>query len=60
MEKEFVPKKTITVQLTLDMWKRFDGICIALGLPKTKAFERMIENMEEKIENAVFTEQCVR
>ena len=50
MEKEFVPKKTITVQLNLDMWKRFDGICIALGLTKTKAFEKMIELAEKEIE----------
>lgn len=50
MEKEFVPKKTITVQLNLDMWKRFDGVCVALGLTKTKAFERMIELAEKEIE----------
>ena len=55
MEKQFVPKKTITVQLSLEMWKRFEGLCIALGLPKTKTFERMIENMEENLEDAVLT-----
>ena len=50
MEKEFVPKKTITVQLSLDMWKRFDGICIAFGLTKTKTFEKMVELAEKEIE----------
>lgn len=49
MEHEFVPKKTITVQLTLDMWKRFEGVCIALGLSKTKTFERMIQEMEHAL-----------
>lgn len=56
MDKEFVPKKTITVQLTLEMHKRFESVCKALGLPKTKTFEKMIENMEEKLEDAVLTE----
>ena len=50
MEHEFVPKKTITVQLTLDMWERFDRLCIALGLTKTKTFEKMIELAEQSME----------
>lgn len=49
MQKEFVPKKTITVQLTLDLWKRFEGLCIALGLTKTKTFERMIQETEHAL-----------
>lgn len=50
MEKEFVPKKTVTVQLSLDMWERFEGLRIAFGLTKTKAFEKMIELAEKEME----------
>lgn len=46
MEREFVPKKTITVQLSLDMWERFEKLCSMFGLPKTKTFEKMIEEVE--------------
>jgi len=49
MERKFVPKKTITVQLTLDMWKKFEELCVALGLTKTKTFERMIQEMERTL-----------
>lgn len=42
MEKEFVPKKTITVQLPLEVMQKFCELCKAYGLPKTKAIEKMI------------------
>ena len=40
----FIPKKTITVQLTLEMWQKFEKIRAALGLTKTQMIEKMIEN----------------
>ena len=52
MEKEFVPKKTITVQLTLEMHEKFNRLCKELGLPKTKVFERLIQEAH----NALFGE----
>lgn len=47
--KVFVPKKTITVQLDLDTWKSFDGLCIAFGLPKTKMFKKLIDDAEKEL-----------
>lgn len=40
----FIPKKTITVQLTLEMWQKFEEIRATLGLTKTQMIEKMIED----------------
>lgn len=48
-DKVFVPKKTITVQLDLDTWKSFDGLCIAFGLPKTKMFKKLVDDAEKEL-----------
>lgn len=50
MEKVFVPKKTLTVQMTLETWKRFESLRNILGLSKTKTFERMIAEAEKNLE----------
>ena len=42
MDKEFVPKKTITVQLTLDVMAKFEELCEAKNLSKTKMAETLI------------------
>lgn len=44
MEHEFVPKKTITVQLTLEDLQKFSELCEALKLTKTKMVEKMIDD----------------
>lgn len=50
MEKEFVPKKTITVQLTLELQEKLKTILDKTGLTKTKLLARMIENEYQKME----------
>lgn len=56
MKNEFVPKKTVTIQVTMEVFEKFCEVCRKLDLPKTKAMEKMI--LEEY--DAVFTEKCVR
>lgn len=43
MGERFVPKKTITVQMTLEVWQCFERLCAVFGLTKTKTFEKMID-----------------
>lgn len=45
----FIPKKTITVQLPIDVINRFNELRKELGLTKTKMVEKLI--MEAKNEN---------
>ena len=52
MADVFVPKKTVTVQLPLQMWQQFMRLCQVLGLTKTKTFERMITETEKNLEVA--------
>jgi len=49
MEKEFVPKKTITVQLTLEVMQEFNELCEALNLPKTKTVEKLITEAHDAL-----------
>ena len=49
----FIPKKTITVQLTLEMWQKFEKIRAALGLTKTQMIEKMIQEAEKEQEERV-------
>ena len=42
MEKEFVPKKTITVQLSIELYQKMGEILTCLGLTKTKLMEKFI------------------
>lgn len=48
-DKVFVPKKTITVQVDLETWKSFDGLCTAFGLPKTKTFKKLVADAEKEL-----------
>lgn len=50
MEKEFVPKKTITVQLTIDLYRKFEDIVRNTGQTKTKLIERLINNEYQEME----------
>ena len=51
--KVFVPKKTITVQLDLETWKSFDGLCAMFGLPKTKMFKKLVDDAEMELADNV-------
>ena len=50
MEKEFVPKKTITIQLTLDLQEKLNTILSVSGLTKTKLLEKLIEQEYQSLE----------
>jgi len=42
MERKFVPKKTITIQMSPELHKMMVELLEALGLTKTKLLEKLI------------------
>lgn len=43
--KEFVPKKTLTVQLPVEIAEKFEMLCKSINVPRSK----MIENLINKV-----------
>ena len=53
--KDFVPKKTITVELPLESVEKFNKLSQSWNLNKGKTVERMISEAY----NDLFSEQCI-
>lgn len=50
MTREFVSKKTITVQLTVELQEKLLQILKRTGLTKTKLLEKLIEQEYQRME----------
>ena len=42
MDKEFVPKKTVTIQMTMETQRKLEVLLDRLELTKTKLLEKLI------------------
>lgn len=59
MEKTFVPRRTVTVQLTLDLHRKLGEIVRNTGQTRTRLLERLINQEYERMEMKNATEGTV-
>ena len=49
MEKSFVPKKTVTIQMTPEIYTKFNELLDHYGVAKTKLLEKLIREAHSEL-----------